>query len=123
QHEPKPEHRSKLIRCLTILDLDEGQRVQIREIMETARPSFEKLREDGEAARDALRNAFDSGADECSIGAAALEVHQNRSAIQEFRDNLKKDVLAVLTIQQQAKLSGCLEAPGRGHKGPDDAED
>lgn len=112
-----PRGGEKLIHCLTILDLTEDQQTQIQGILETAKPQVEALREDARAAHEALRDAIDSGADECTVGAALLEVHANRTEMQTLREQVKEDIFAVLSNDQQLKLSGCLEAPGRG-RGP-----
>ena len=107
----------KLFNCLTILDLNEDQQTQIQGILESSRANLEAIREDAQADHQALRDAIDSGADECTVGAAFLEVHANRAEMEAFREEVKASVSAVLTPEQQLKLSGCLEAPGRS-RGP-----
>ncbi|MDX1582625.1 MAG: Spy/CpxP family protein refolding chaperone, partial [Thermoanaerobaculia bacterium] len=113
-----PQKGNKLTRCLTIVDLSEDQKTQIQEIFEAAKPDLEALREEAKADHQALRDAIDSGADDCTVGSTLLEVHANREEMRAFREQIRDDVFGVLTTDQQLKLSGCLEAPGRGRRGP-----
>lgn len=110
---PKPLNRSKLVKCLSILDLNEAQKIQIREILEASRAASQALREESKQAREALREAVGSNADDCTIGAAFREVHSSRETVLDLRGEMKEDIAAVLTEEQSTKLSGCLEAPGR----------
>ncbi len=102
----------RLLECLPILDLTDQQRTEIRAVLEAARPEFQAAREAVRAAREKLSNDVETGADACLVGEDYLAL---RAALESLRAALvavRGDVLSKLTLEQAAKLAGCLEAPG-----------
>lgn len=107
-----PRPAGKLHRCLSILDLSDTQKADLKKVFEAARPALAQLHEKAKADREALRAALDRNpADPCAVGAAAIAVDQDHSAFRDLRERLKAAVDAILTTDQKAKLAGCLEAP------------
>jgi Spy/CpxP family protein refolding chaperone len=116
-----PDHgrKSNLQKCLTVVELTDAQKTQVKAVMEAARPELEVLHEKTVADRQALRAAIETTPqDSCAIGAAFAQVEADRKAIRSEREEVRDAVLALLTAEQKAKLEGCLEAP-RGDRARD----
>lgn len=107
---------ARLLRCLSILDLTDTQKADIKAIFDREKPVLEgllaQLKTDGEALKAALAA---TPADPCAIGAAMLKVRADRNAIADELKAIKTDVEATLTPEQVAKLHGCLLATAGGH--------
>lgn len=102
----------KVLRCLSIVDLNEDQKTQIRDIFETARPVLQELGQELRADRETLRALLEADLpEECAIGSALLEVKEDGKAIREVLENTMASVKSVLSPEQAAKLEGCLQAP------------
>jgi periplasmic protein CpxP/Spy len=112
--------KSHLQKCLTIVQLTDAQKTQVRSIMETARPKLEVLRQTMASDRQALRAAVEATPqDACAIGAAFVKVQGSKTAIRSEHEAVRAAVQALLTPEQQARLEGCLQAP-RGDGPPND---
>ena len=111
----------KVLRFLSIVDLNEDQKTQIRGIFEAARPVLQELGQELRADRETLRALLDAGVpEECAIGSALLEVNEDGAAIREVLENTMASVKAVLSPEQVAKLEGCLQAPRDSRSDGDD---
>lgn len=110
KHRPEAD---KLIKCLSVIDLSEEQKTQVRGILEASRAEIQVLMEEGRALHEALQAASETG-DACSVGTAFLNVQSHREEIEALRESIREDISALLSPEQQAKLAGCLRAPGRG---------
>jgi len=113
---PDQGRKSNLQKCLSIVQLTDEQKTQVKAVMEAARPELEVLHEKMVADRQALRAAIEATPqDSCAIGTAFVQVDADRKAIRSERDEVRAAVMALLTAEQKAKLEGCLEAP-RGER-------
>lgn len=109
---PDQGRKSKLQKCLTIVQLTDAQKTQIKAIMEAARPGLEVLHQKMVTDRQALRAAIEATPqDNCAIGAALVQVQADKQAIRSEREKVGDAVRALLTPEQQARLEGCLQAP------------
>lgn len=106
------------------LDLDETQIEQLSNIVESAKPEMELLRENGRENRKAMReldvNDPDYGAQLQNLAAAkgALE-----TSSAELRGRLRAEMHAILTPEQQQKLAEMRPGErGRGHGNRDRAQ-
>lgn len=101
-----------LLRCLTIVDLTDAQKEQVRGILEAEKPVMQGLLQQLKTDADALKAALEaSPQDPCAVGSAFLKVGADKAAIRAELQAVKADVEAVLTPEQVAKLNGCLQAP------------
>ena len=106
---------SPLLRCLSIVNLTEDQKSQIKGVMEAAAPTLKALHETLSTDRQALKAAIDATPqDGCAIGNALIKVQSDEKAIRAELEKTKAAVEALLTTEQKLKLSGCLEAPKDG---------
>jgi len=100
--------------CLSILDLTEEQKVAIVGILEAARPALADAAAAVHVARETLRAALEAQPpDACAIGNDALAVDAAVDALQQQRDAVRAQVVATLTLEQQSRFEGCLDAPRR----------
>ena len=95
----------RMIRGMTRrLDLDEVQSEQIDNIVESARPEFEALREKGSAHRQAMRDLdvtdADYGAKLQNLAASSGELAASST---ELRGRVRAEIFSVLTVEQQEK--------------------
>ncbi|MDA0679010.1 MAG: Spy/CpxP family protein refolding chaperone [Proteobacteria bacterium] len=107
------------------LDLDESQTEQVSNVMLTAKPEFESLREKEEAHRIATRT-LDVNDPEYNLKLAdlAAESGEIAAASTELRGRIRVQVHAILTPEQQEKLSGTMEkqrARGQRNRDHDDS--
>ena len=103
---------SPLQRCLQILNLSEAQQTQVKGIFDTAAPQLKALHEQLKSDEEALRTAITATTpDACAVGNAALKVHSDREALRAQHESVKTQIEAVLTVEQKAKLEGCMERP------------
>lgn len=111
-----------LLKCLSIVDLTDAQKQQIRTILETEKPVMEGLVQQLRTDAQALQAAMEANPPvACTVGDAFLKVHADRVAIRAELQKIKTAVDAVLTPEQVAKLNGCLQAP-RDKAETDEAE-
>lgn len=109
---PEQGRKSNLQKCLTIVQLTDEQKTQVKAVMEAARPELEVLHQKVVTDRQALRSAIEATPqDSCAIGTAFVQTQADRKAIRTERDEVRAAVLALLTPEQAARLEGCLEAP------------
>ena len=103
--------RNRVLRCLSILDLTEEQRVEIRGIVEAARPALEADVEALRSARQALQAALGQvPPDACAVGVEALAVRTALETLRQERETLRSQIVATLTPEQQARIQGCIDA-------------
>jgi len=112
--------------ALERLDLTDAQETKVKELLKAERPKFEALREEGRAAREALRGAAKAETpDPATVGSAFLRVQAHRKALRAEMDSSRQKIEALLTPEQRAKLEGLREgrresrgaAFGRGFRG------
>lgn len=118
--------------ALGALDLSDGQRAKLEEILREERQRREALRRESWDARQALRTAAEAPApDAAEVGRAYLRLRESRKANVEARQETKERISSILTDEQKAKLEelrsrrgmrqdGRLGRPGRdrGLRGP-----
>ena len=104
--------------ALATLDLTDDQKAKVRTLFETEKPKYEALRQEGRAARQALRAAADAEkADPLAVGAAYLRVDANRKTARAERTGTRQKLDALLTAEQKAKLDGWIAAHRQGRRG------
>jgi Spy/CpxP family protein refolding chaperone len=92
------------------LDLTDAQEVKVKELFESERPKYGALRQEGRAAREALRAAAKSATpDPTTVGNAFLRVDAHRKTLRAERESSRKKLEALLTPEQRAKLEGIRE--------------
>ena len=98
--------------CLRILDLTDAQTADIVAIFDAAKSQAAAIRATLRADRDALKaDLSQNPPDPCVIGGDVLKLHADRETARAFFESVREQVLAVLTPEQKARLSGCLQAP------------
>lgn len=104
-----------ILRCLSIVNLTEDQKAQIKAILDAAGPTLKALNETLATDRQALKAAVDATPqDACAIGAALIKVQADELAIRTELETTKASIEALLTTEQKLKLEGCLQAPKDG---------
>lgn len=115
QEKPGPPPKgpiAHLLRCLSIVDLTDTQKQQVRAILEAEKPVMEGLHQQLRTDAQALQAALQANPPvACTVGDAFLKVHADRAAIRAELEKIKTAVEAVLTPEQVARLNGCLQAP------------
>jgi Spy/CpxP family protein refolding chaperone len=102
-----------LLRCLSVVNLTDAEKADIKAILEVARPQAETILATLKADREALAaDLAKTPPDPCADGKDALQLHTDREAARTFFESVRDQVLAVLTPAQKAKVEGCLAAPG-----------
>jgi len=97
---------SAVMRGLRDLDLSEAQRTEIREIVSGQRDAQAALRERSEPIREALRLAAEATpVDEAAIRRQSAELAEVQADAMILQANVRSDVLAVLTPEQQAEAA------------------
>jgi Spy/CpxP family protein refolding chaperone len=95
---------------LASLDLTDAQEVKVKELLESEKPKYEALREEGRTAREALRSAAKSPTpDPTAVGTAFLRVDAHRKTLRAERESSRQKLEALLTPEQRAKLEGIRE--------------
>jgi Spy/CpxP family protein refolding chaperone len=122
---PSDRHRgfAHVRECLSILELSDQQKEEIRAILDAARPGIQADASTVRASREKLR--ADAGApavDACLVGQDFLALRQSLEILRARLQWVRGEVAAVLTSEQKAKLEGCLEAP-RAESAAVDGED
>jgi Spy/CpxP family protein refolding chaperone len=108
----RPHRLGQLRRCLSILDLTEEQKADIRAILEAAGPALQTVAEAVRAARQKLR--VDSNAvpaDPCVVGQDFLTLRQSLEKLGQELRSVRDQIAGKLTEEQKARLEGCLRAP------------
>ena len=107
-------------RALASLDLSDDQKAKIKAVFEAEKPTFQALRTEGQAARQALRTVAGSTTpDPAQVGQAYLRLDANRKAARAERQKVHASVNALLTPDQQARLASSLSnARGRWKVAP-----
>jgi Spy/CpxP family protein refolding chaperone len=100
------------LQCLKAADLTEAQKSDIKAIVEAAKPTLQKDHESIHADRQKLRADIQARADKCVIGEDALNLHADRQTLLADLKSVKDQIFAKLTPEQQARVEGCLAAPG-----------
>lgn len=96
--------------ALAALDLTDAQKVKVRELLKGEKPRFEALREEGRAAREALRAASRAESpDPAAVGSAFLRVQAHRKTVRAEMESSRQKIEALLTPEQRAKLEGLRE--------------
>ncbi len=104
-----------LLKCLSIVNLTDDQKAQIKGIFETSAPALKALLETLATDRQALRAAIEADPQVgCDIGNALIKVQSDEKAIRAENEKIRLAIEAILTPEQKAKLAGCLEAPKDG---------
>lgn len=123
---PGPGALGPLGRALHRLDLSEEQQTQIKGILEAAQPTFQSLREQLQANREAFREANPPNTfDEAAIRAHAAQQAAIHADLAVAAAKMRSQVFAVLTAEQVAeleamrqKMQDCLgDGMGRGPGG------
>jgi periplasmic protein CpxP/Spy len=97
--------------ALAELDLTDAQEAKVKELLESEKPKYVALREDGRAAREALRTAAKSATpDPATVGTAFLRVDAHRKSLRAERESSRQKLEALLTPEQRAKLEGWISA-------------
>jgi hypothetical protein len=99
----------RLFDCLTILQLSDEHRAEIRAVLEAARPGFQTARENLRAAREKLSGDVAAGADACVVGQDYLALHAALETMGAELASVRGEVLSKLPSDQAARLAGCLE--------------
>ena len=95
---------------LAALDLTDAQKASVKDLLDVERPKYEALRQEGRAAREALRTAAKSETpDPAAVGTAFLRVDAHRKALRAERESSRQKLEALLTPEQRAKLEGIRE--------------
>ncbi|GEM_PF-1351483 len=91
--------------ALEALDLSDGQRAKLKEVLQEERERRESLRRESWDARKALRAAAEAPApDEAEVGRAYLRLRESLQANVEAREKTKERIASILTDEQKAKL-------------------
>lgn len=107
--------------CLSILDLGDSQKEQIRGILEAAKPGLLADAAAVRASREKLRTDVASEADACLVGQDFLALRAALASLGADLESVRDSVAATLTPEQRARLEGCLQAP-RAESAEDEAE-
>lgn len=95
---------------LAKLDLTDAQESKVKELLESEKPKYLALREEGRTAREALRTATKSATpDPATVGTAFLRVDAHRKTFRAERESSRQRLEALLTPEQRAKLEGIRE--------------
>ena len=93
--------------ALATLELTDDQKAKTKALFEAEKPAFESLRQEGRAAREALKaSAAAAAPDPAAVGAAYLRVDAHRKAVRAQREASREKLEALLTAEQRAKLDG-----------------
>jgi Spy/CpxP family protein refolding chaperone len=100
----------KIRAMLATLDLTDAQESKVKELLESEKPKYLALREEGRTAREALRTAAKSASpDPATIGMAFLRVDSHRKTLRAERESSRQRLEALLTPEQRARLEGIRE--------------
>lgn len=105
--------------ALATLDLTDAQKEQLQKLFEAERARRATAREEGRAAREALREAAGAARpDPAGVGTAYLRLESHHEAMRVERAAARERFEAVLTAEQKAKLEGWKEARREMRGGP-----
>lgn len=120
-HARGPANPERMVEMMTRrLGLDEVQAQNVANIITSAQPEFETLRESGQSHRAAMRELDVSDPDYgTKLQNLAAEKGELAAAVTQLRGRIRADIHAVLTPEQQAQLAQFEEnrRDGRGFKG------
>lgn len=104
--------------ALATLDLSDTQKEKVRQLLESERPKYESLRQEGRTARQALRAASESpNVDPAAVGAAFMKVRAHAKTMKSEREASKLKIEALLTPEQRGRLEGWIEAHRQMRRG------
>ena len=109
----------KLMAVADEIGLTDAQKARIKAIFEANKPKAQALRTEMRETLTALDKAIDGGADNDTIAELAIEAHSIRAETKELKQKVRKEVGAVLTPEQKAKLKEMRQARrgGEGKRG------
>lgn len=120
-HARGPANPERMVEMMTRrLGLDEVQAQNVANIITSAQPEFETLRENGQSHRAAMRELDVSDPDYgTKLQNLAAEKGELAAAATQLRGRIRADIHAVLTPDQQAQLAQFEEKmrDGRGFRG------
>jgi Spy/CpxP family protein refolding chaperone len=97
------------LKCLTILDLTDAQKADVREVLDAEKGTLltlgHQLATDTRALKDLMAT---TNPDPCAVGRASLKVKADGEAVKAELTKIKTSVLALFTPDQKAKYEGCL---------------
>ena len=101
-----------VLRCLRNADLNltEGQKADIKAIVEAARPALQAGHEKIRADRQKLHADIEAGADKSVLGQDVLDLYADLKAVQAELASVKDQIASKLTADQKAKIGDCLAA-------------
>lgn len=112
QPQVAPHPFGHLLRCLSVVNLTDAERADIKAILEAARPQAETIAATLKADREALAaDLAKTPPDPCAVGKDTVQLHTDRAAARTFFEGVRDQALTVLTPAQKAKVEGCLAAP------------
>ncbi len=115
-----------LLHCLRVIGLSDAQKDSIKAVLEAEKPVVQGLVEQLKTDHDALETAAQANPPKpCDIGTAFLTVKSSREALKAEFEKIRREVGAILTAEQRAKLEGCLAGGPRKstNAGADDDPD
>jgi len=97
--------------ALATLDLTDAQQAKVKALLQGEKPKYDALREEGRAAREALRAAAKAEKpDPATVGTAFLRADAHRKTVRAEREASRQKLEALLTPEQRAKLEGWISA-------------
>ena len=114
QHEGRMARHMEMM--VTVLDLSDEQKVQLETLMTQQRQDKQQLREKMRASRDALREVEAAETfNEADFLAKAIKQAEVKTEMMAERAEMKQQIYALLTPEQQEKADKLSEM--RGHRG------
>jgi protein CpxP len=94
-----------IMRGLSQLNLTDAQKNNVHQILDARKATFESLRQQARANRDALRTVSESQApDTSAVGAAFLKLRASRQALRAERESAMQEIRSHLTTEQKNQL-------------------
>ena len=107
----------KMRKCLSGLDLSADQKSAIQAIVSAAKPTLEADAATVKADRQKIHADIQAGADKSVVGQDVLTAHADAQALRAAAADVRDQILAKLSTDQQASVKDCLQA-SRGFRGP-----
>jgi Spy/CpxP family protein refolding chaperone len=99
-----PGVEQRLEKMTELVDLTPAQQEQIRAITEANKAEAEAVRTELRTSQKALAEAIEGGADNDTIAGLAIAAHEQRQEAREQRQDVRKEIGAVLTPEQKEIL-------------------